>query len=94
MIDWAVGLNFPCQHLLTLRDGVMQIPRYRILPDPRGAQTTNLWQDAFGGGPMGWIDPLLTAKTLPSYLRNDLGRDWGELEQYTARVANSDIAKL
>ncbi|UNB52895.1 arabinosyltransferase domain-containing protein [Mycolicibacterium sp. YH-1] len=94
MIDWAVGLNFPCQHLLTLRDGVMQIPQYRILPDRRGAQTTNLWQDAFGGGPMGWIDPLLTARTLPSYLRNDLGRDWGELEQYTARIANSDIAQL
>jgi arabinosyltransferase C len=94
MIDWAVGLNFPCQHLLTLRDGVMQIPQYRILPDRRGAQTTNLWQDAFGGGPLGWIDPLLTARTLPSYLKDDLGRDWGELEQYTPRVANSETARL
>jgi arabinosyltransferase C len=94
LIDWAVGLNFPCQHLLTLRDGVMQVPRYRILPDRRGAQTTNLWQDAVGGGPLGWIDALLTARTLPSYLRGDLRRDWGELEQYTPRVPDGDIGQL
>lgn len=94
MIDWAVGLNFPCQHLLTLRNGVMQVPQYRILPDRRGAQTTNLWQDAVGGGPLGWIDALLTATTLPSYLRGDLRRDWGELEQYSARVATGENAHL
>jgi arabinosyltransferase C len=94
MIDWAVGLHFPCQHLLTLRDGVMEVPQYRILPDRRGAQATNLWQDAFGGGPLGWMDALLTAETLPSYLRGDLHRDWGELEQYHPRAANSEVAQL
>lgn len=94
MIDWAVGLNFPCQHLLTLHNGVLQIPRYRILPDRRGAQTTNLWQDHYGGGPLGWIDLLLTANTLPSYLKGDLSRDWGELEQYTPRQPNTQPAQL
>ncbi|MCV7131777.1 arabinosyltransferase [Mycobacterium hodleri] len=94
MIDWAVGLNFPCQHLITLRDGVLQSPGYRILPDRHGAQTTNLWQDHTGGGPLGWIDLLLTANTLPSYLKDDLSRDWGELERYTPRQPNTQPARL
>ena len=38
--------------------------------------------------------PCAAAATLPSYLRDDLGGDWGELERYTPRVANSGVARL
>lgn len=94
MIDWAVGLNFPCQHPLTLRDGLVQVPQYRILPDRRGARTTNLWQDHYGGGPLGWIDLLMSAQTLPTYLANDLSRDWGQLEKYLPRHRGTQTPEL
>lgn len=82
LLDWAVGMNFPCQRPFDQRYGVAEIPRYRILPDRAGAISTNLWQDHFGGGPLGWLDQLQTTQTLPSYLVNDFGRDWGQIEMY------------
>ncbi|WP_371830405.1 arabinosyltransferase domain-containing protein [Antrihabitans cavernicola] len=88
MVDWAVGLQFPCQRPFDSHEGVAEVPEYRILPDRIGAITTNKWQDHYGGGPLGWIDILLDAKTIPSYLKDDLSRDWGEIERYEPR--NSD----
>ena len=82
LLDWAVGLNFPCQAQMLHRDGVAQVPEYRILPDRHGAISTNLWQDHNGGGPLGWTGILLGARTIPSYLANDWDRDWGSIEQF------------
>lgn len=83
MLDWAVGLAFPCQRPFDHRVGVAEVPEYRILPDHSGALVTTAWQDHFGGGPLGWIDLLVSAQTIPSYLDNDWGRDWGSIEKYT-----------
>lgn len=85
MLDWAVGLAFPCQRPFDHRVGIAEVPpEYRILPDHSGALVTSAWQDHYGGGPLGgWIDLLLTAQTIPSYLDNDWARDWGSIEKYT-----------
>ncbi|MEV0947148.1 arabinosyltransferase domain-containing protein [Rhodococcus sp. NPDC049939] len=83
LVDWAVGLAFPCQRPFDHRYGVAEVPHWRILPDRTNAQVTNGWQDEFGGGPLGWIDQLLSARTLATYLSNDWDRDWGSLERYT-----------
>ncbi|MFH5210739.1 arabinosyltransferase domain-containing protein [Antrihabitans sp. NCIMB 15449] len=101
LLDWAVGLNFPCQNLVSTDAGVAQEPEYRILPDRNGATITNLWQGRDGGGPLGWIDLLLGARTIPSYLDNDWDRDWGSIEQYfpldpdtaQARVTVDDVQR-
>ncbi|MEV0250549.1 arabinosyltransferase domain-containing protein [Nocardia sp. NPDC050712] len=84
LLDWAVGMNFPCQNHLPTRVGVSDLPEYRILPDRPGASITNMWQDHVGGGPLGWTQLLFTARTLPTYLNHDWDRpgDWGSLEQY------------
>ncbi|GAA4479870.1 arabinosyltransferase domain-containing protein [Rhodococcus olei] len=82
LLDWAVGLNFPCQAQMLHRNGVAQVPAYRILPDRHGAISTNLWQDHNGGGPLGWTGLLLGARTIPSYLAHDWDRDWGSIEQF------------
>jgi hypothetical protein len=82
LLDWSVGLSFPCQRPFDHRYGVAEAPAYRILPDRVGADSTNAWQDAFGGGPLGWVDLLLVAETMPSYLNDDWARDWGSLERY------------
>ncbi|MFC6011941.1 arabinosyltransferase domain-containing protein [Nocardia lasii] len=96
LLDWAVGLHFPCQNHMPTHNGVATLPEYRILPDRNGATITNLWQGHDGGGPLGWTQLLFTARTLPTYLNNDWDRDWGSIEQYlpldtTATPAQVDI---
>ncbi|MDG3010428.1 arabinosyltransferase [Rhodococcus sp. D2-41] len=95
LLDWAVGLAFPCQRPFDHLDGVAEIPKFRILPD-RGlaVSSTNTWQDAQGGGPLGWAELLLQAQTVPSYLKGDYGRDWGSLESYTPLVPGTSQAQL
>lgn len=94
MLDWAVGLAFPCQRPFDHRVGIAEVPEYRILPDHAGALVTTAWQDHFGGGPLGWIDLLLSAQTIPSYLDNDWDRDWGSIEKYTPIDPEAASAKL
>ncbi|QCQ93780.1 arabinosyltransferase domain-containing protein [Rhodococcus sp. SGAir0479] len=94
LADWAVGLQFPCQQPFSHRNGVAEVPQYRILPDRGGAVSTNLWQDHAGGGPLGWTDQLLTARTIPSYLNHDWRRDWGQIEQFTPRDRSAVPAEI
>ncbi len=83
LLDWSVGLAFPCQRPFDHRLGVAELPEWRILPDRTGAESTNAWQDSIGGGPLGWTSLVLQADTVPTYLVDDLRRDWGSLEKYT-----------
>ena len=83
LLDWSVGLAFPCQRPFDHRYGVAEVPEFRILPDRVGADATNGWQDHIGGGPLGWIPLLLNAQSIPTYLNHDWDRDWGSLERYT-----------
>ncbi|TXG89480.1 arabinosyltransferase [Rhodococcus rhodnii] len=89
MLDWSVGLAFPCQRPFAHRWGVAEVPEYRILPDRLGAEATNTWQDHFGGGPLGWTEELLDAATVPTYLHGDWRRDWGSLEVYTPKASDA-----
>ncbi|MEG8177924.1 arabinosyltransferase [Nocardia terpenica] len=81
LLDWAVGLQFPCQRPFDHKDGIAQIPGWRILPDRTGAHDTNLWESHDGGGPLGWSQQLLRSHTLATYLKDDWRQDWGELQQ-------------
>ncbi|MEV0295033.1 arabinosyltransferase domain-containing protein [Nocardia sp. NPDC050710] len=83
LTDWMVGLQFPGQRPYNHRDGIAEIPVYRILPDRPGAEITTLWQSHDKGGPLGWSGMLLRARTLATYLNHDWRRDWGELQQLT-----------
>ncbi|WP_027507282.1 arabinosyltransferase domain-containing protein [Rhodococcus sp. UNC23MFCrub1.1] len=83
LLDWAVGLQFPCQRPFDHLDGVAEVPNFRILPD-RGlaVSSTDTWQAAENGGPLGFTEMLATPTTVPTYLNHDWGRDWGSLERY------------
>ncbi|MEU4651190.1 arabinosyltransferase domain-containing protein [Nocardia fluminea] len=94
LLDWAVGLHFPCQNQMPTYNGIAELPEYRILPDRNGATITNLWQGHDGGGPLGWTQLLFTARTLPTYLNNDWDRDWGSLEQYLPLDTTAGPAKV
>ncbi|WP_305093414.1 arabinosyltransferase domain-containing protein [Prescottella sp. R16] len=83
LLDWAVGLQFPCQRPFDHLNGIAEMPEYRILPDrPLAVSSTDTWQSLENGGPLGWTEMLAGATTIPTYLENDWARDWGSLERY------------
>ncbi|WP_043646514.1 arabinosyltransferase domain-containing protein [Nocardia thailandica] len=83
LLDWAVGLQFPCQRPFDHRYGVAEVPNYRILPDrPLAISSTDTWQAEEFGGPLGFAQMLASRVTVPTYLKDDWARDWGSLERY------------
>ncbi|WP_044027407.1 arabinosyltransferase domain-containing protein [Corynebacterium glutamicum] len=95
LLDWAVGLQFPCQRTFDHYAGVTEIPEYRISPDHGGKSTLSPFQDWAGGGSMGTAEAVNNAYEIPSYLRNDWGRDWGSIERYSLRTnSNGDAPKV
>ncbi|SIS22084.1 arabinosyltransferase domain-containing protein [Williamsia sterculiae] len=84
LIDWLPAFVFPCQRPMGVKYGVVQVPQWRILPDAdatrRNSQT---WMSGDAGGPLGLTEAMLSPTLLPTYLRNDWGRDWGALQRFT-----------
>jgi arabinosyltransferase B len=93
LLDWAVGLQFPCQRPFDHKYGVAEVPGFRILPDrPLAVSSTDTWQSHENGGPLGWTEMLAEASTVPTYLVDDWGRDWGALERYTPYFPQAEAA--
>ena len=83
LMDWAVGLAFPCQQPMLHSNGVTEVPRYRITPDYTAKkQDTDTWEDGRNGGLLGISDVLLRASVMATYLSHDWGRDWGSLRKF------------
>ncbi|MGD9619113.1 MAG: arabinosyltransferase domain-containing protein [Mycolicibacterium sp.] len=94
LLDWLVGLAFPCQRPFGHRNGVIEVPEWRILPDRFGAEANSPVMDYLGGGPLGITELLLRPTTIPTYLKNDWLRDWGALQQLTPFYPNAKPARL
>ena len=96
LLDWAVGLAFPCQQPMLHVNGVTEIPKFRITPDYNAKkQDTDTWEDGVNGGLLGITDLLLRAHVMSTYLSHDWGRDWGSLRRFEtlvdARPAQLDL---
>ena len=94
LLDWLVGMAFPCQRPFGHQYGVVEVPKWRILPDRFGAEANSPVMDNLGGGPLGITELLLRPTTLPSYLKDDWFRDWGALQQLTPYYPNAQPARL
>ncbi len=94
LLDWLVGLAFPCQRPFGHQYGVAEVPKWRILPDRFGAEANSPVMDYLGGGPLGITELLVRATTVPSYLKDDWFRDWGALQQLTPWYPNAATARL
>jgi arabinosyltransferase B len=95
LLDWAVGLQFPCQRPFDHKNGVAEVPGYRILPDrPLAVSSTNTWQAEEFGGPLGFTQMLAKSTTIPTYMKNNWARDWGSLERYDQYDPNAKAAHL
>jgi len=94
LLDWLVGLQFPCQRPFGHRDGVAEVPKYRITPDFAAAIMTTNWESHTSGGPLGYIQLLTRAEVMPSYLKDDWKRNWGEIERLVPLDPNATTAQL
>jgi arabinosyltransferase C len=94
LLDWLVGMAFPCQRPFGHEYGVIEVPKWRILPDRFGAEANSPVMDNLGGGPLGITELLLRPTTLPTYLKDDWFRDWGTLQQLTPYYPNAQPARL
>jgi len=94
LLDWLVGMAFPCQRPFGHQYGVIEVPKWRILPDRFGAEANSPVMDNLGGGPLGIAELLLRPTTLPTYLKDDWFRDWGALQQLTPYYPNARPARL
>ena len=87
LMDWAVGLAFPCQQPMLHTNGVTDVPKFRITPDYTAKkQDTDTWEDGRNGGLLGISDLLLRAHVMATYLSHDWGRDWGSLRKFDTIV--------
>jgi len=94
LMDWAVGLAFPCQQPMLHANGVTQIPKFRITPDYNAKKKdTDTWQDGRNGGLLGITDLLLRQHVMATYLSKDWGRDWGSLRRFDT-VVDAEVAQL
>ncbi|ORW48838.1 arabinosyltransferase [Mycobacterium paraense] len=94
LLDWAVGLAFPCQQPMLHVNGVTEIPKFRITPDYNAKkQDTDTWEDGVNGGLLGITDLLLRAHVMSTYLSRDWGRDWGSLRKFDT-IADARPAQL
>jgi arabinosyltransferase C len=94
LLDWLVGMAFPCQRPFGHQYGVIEVPKWRILPDRFGAEANSPVMDNLGGGPLGITELLLRPTTVPTYLKDDWFRDWGALQQLMPYYANAQPARL
>jgi arabinosyltransferase C len=94
LLDWLVGMAFPCQRPFGHQYGVAEVPKWRILPDRFGAEANSPVMDNLGGGPLGITELLLRPTTVPTYLKDDWFRDWGALQQLTPYYRDAQPARL
>ncbi|GFG53843.1 arabinosyltransferase [Mycolicibacterium agri] len=94
LMDWAVGLAFPCQQPMLHANGVTEVPKFRITPDYNAKRKdTDTWQDGVNGGLLGISDLLLRAHVMATYLSRDWGRDWGSLRKFDT-IVNAEPAEI
>lgn len=93
-LDWLVGLAFPCQRPFGHQNGVVEAPKWRILPDRFGAEANSPVMDHLGGGPLGITELLARATTVASYLKDDWFRDWGALQRLSPFYPDAVPARL
>ncbi|HEU4362368.1 MAG TPA: arabinosyltransferase domain-containing protein [Mycobacterium sp.] len=94
MLDWLVGLAFPCQRPFGHQYGVTEVPKWRILPDRFGAEANSPVMDKNGGGPLGITELLFRETAVSTYLNNDWFRDWGALQRLVPYYPDAAPAEL
>lgn len=78
-MDWPVGFVHPCLEPFAIRNGVVGMPQYRLLPDEQLMTGSENWSGAQAGGPLGWLEIVAEEREIPTYLEGAWNADWGQL---------------
>ncbi|GAA2789095.1 arabinosyltransferase domain-containing protein [Saccharopolyspora taberi] len=78
-VEWPAALLHPCLHTVRQRDGIAEVPRFRVAGGGDVRAVGQGWSSPDAGGPFGWMNVAASVRELPTYLRNDINRDWGSL---------------
>jgi len=78
-MDWPTSFVYPCVDLPKVRDGIAEMPRYRITAGLLAHEAG--WAGSNGGGPIGYLETVADMPEIPSFLRGDPKQSWGQLLQ-------------
>ena len=76
-MDWPASFVYPCMQPLQSRDGISEVPAYRITAGDL-ANEGEVAGDK-GGGPNGWLEELADQPEVPSFLKGAPNQPWGKL---------------
>lgn len=93
-LDWPVGFVHPCVRPFEIRNGIAEVPQYRLLPDELLADYSKTWSARDVGGPIGWLQILATEQEVPTYLKENWDTDWGKLMVIQPRVPDAEAPAL
>ncbi len=81
-LEWPVQFASPCLRPFDVRDGIAEVPRFRLVADASQLRVGGVtWSSPTAGSPLGWIDVLARQVDVPSYLRGETSLDWGRLDR-------------
>jgi arabinosyltransferase C len=78
-LDWPASFVYPCAQPATSRDGIAEMPEYRITAGALAAEAK--WAASSTGGPIGWLEEIADQPEVPSYLIGQPAQSWGKLLQ-------------
>ncbi|MGH3824049.1 MAG: arabinosyltransferase domain-containing protein [Pseudonocardiaceae bacterium] len=93
-MDWPVGFVHPCVRPFGIRNGIAEVPQYRLLPDELLTDYSRTWSSREAGGPIGWLQVLATQQEQPTYLKENWGTDWGKLMVVQPRLPGAEAPTL
>ncbi|WP_240687378.1 arabinosyltransferase domain-containing protein [Amycolatopsis suaedae] len=78
-IDWPASFVYPCLNPMKMRDGIAELPKYRITAGALAFEG-DVGGNA-GGGPNGFLEEVAEQPDVPSYLIGQPDQSWGQLKQ-------------
>ncbi|WP_245975643.1 arabinosyltransferase domain-containing protein [Amycolatopsis palatopharyngis] len=76
-MDWPTSFVYPCLTPAKTRDGISEVPEYRITASSLAYEGG--WASSKGGGPKGWLEEIADQPEVPSFLQGQPDQPWGEL---------------
>nr|WP_239029342.1 arabinosyltransferase domain-containing protein [Pseudonocardia acidicola] len=94
LLDWPIAFPNPCLRQYDVRNGVAEVPQYRLLADPQQRGVGESWEEPSAGGPLAWVPEVSRQRVVPLYLAGQWDFDPGQLRlltPWTPTPARPDI---
>ncbi|MFD0489894.1 arabinosyltransferase C-terminal domain-containing protein [Saccharopolyspora spinosporotrichia] len=78
-VEWPAALVHPCARVTSSHNGIADMPRLRIAAGGEVRAIGQGWSSPDAGGAFGWLSVATSMREMPTYLKNDVNRDWGSL---------------